>query len=78
MPIRDPELEIKRPAKHVEACVEGIQDRGSTPLASTFLITNDLRRGMRSCDHESDNKLPVVRDDLISCGGQASWPGVTV
>ena len=39
MPIRDPELEIKRPAKHVEACVESIQDRGSTPLASTPLIT---------------------------------------
>ena len=39
MPIRDPELEIKRPAKHVEACVESIQDRGSTPLASTSLIS---------------------------------------
>ena len=39
MPIRDPELEIKRPAKHVEACVDGIQDRGSTPLASTYLIS---------------------------------------
>ena len=25
----------KSPAKHVEACVDGFEDRGSTPLAST-------------------------------------------
>ena len=36
-------------AKHVETCGESHQDRGSTPLASTSLIINDLRRQQGPC-----------------------------
>ena len=61
MPIRDPELEIKRPAKHVEACVESIQDRGSTPLASTSLIS--VMEGLTEGFRNFLPKLVVMEDE---------------
>jgi GTPase len=51
---------MKRPDKHVEAAEEGHSDRGSTPLASTILIINDLEDGKGATKIRAKTMPPIT------------------
>ena len=61
------------PDKHVEACVDRLQDRGSTPLASTFLIFSPPPAVLK--DHRLIDERSLAFDRLVA-EKIASDPGV--
>jgi len=62
-----------RPDKHVEAGGFSLKDRGSTPLASTFLIFRDLHKKLGHGKTASNTIFTVLRQEIASLFGALLW-----
>jgi len=65
-----------RPAKHVEVWCDGLEDRGSTPLASKLLRINNLYKKDSGSNHKTNNRSGHSHWSSLAANGltsQAIW-----